>query len=300
MITRLPYGGWANNVQLSNGLIELVATLDVGPRLIRFGFAGGPNVFKEFAGEMGGTGESEWKNRGGHRLWHAPEAKPRTYALDNFPVAVEELSELAIRLTPPVERENGIQAEIEVLMDPTEARVTVIHRLTNVGRWEIELAPWALTVMDAGGMSVVPLPPKQPHTDVLTPGFPLVLWPYTDMADTRFRWGTQYITFRQDAAKGPGKFGLPLEAGWAAYRVHDTLFVKYFDYDPTAEYPDLGCNYETFSNEEMLEVESLGPLTLLEPGEAVEHVETWRLFNNVPAFGDDASIDKIVLPRVES
>ncbi len=300
MITRVPYGGWANNLLLSNGQIELVATLDVGPRLIRFGFVDGPNVLKEFTDQMGGTNEQEWMNRGGHRLWHAPEAKPRTYSLDNVPVAVEVLSEYAIRLTPLAETENGIQKQLEVLLDPDEARVTVIHRLTNIGAWEVELAPWALTVMAAGGVSVIPLPPKQPHTDVLTPGFPLVLWPYTDMADARFRWGTRYITFAQDAAKGPTKIGLPQEDGWAAYRVHETLFVKYFDFDPSAEYPDLGCNYETFSNEEMLEVESLGPLTLLAPGEAVDHVETWRLFKDVPAFSDDASIDRIVRPLVES
>lgn len=294
MITRTEYGGWANNVKLSNGQIELIATLDVGPRIIRFGFVDGANVFKNFSAQMGGAGEDEWKIRGGHRLWHAPEAKPRSYALDNAPVALDELGPMSIRLTPAPETENGIQKQIDVIMSADTNEVMVTHRLTNIGAWDIVLAPWALSVMDAGGVAIVPLPPKQPHGQILTPGFPIVMWPYTEMGDSRFHWGNRYITFTQDASKGPGKFGMLLEEGWAAYLVHNTLFVKYFDLLPYEEYPDYGCNFETFSNEEMLEVESLGPLDILEAGCAVEHVETWKLFRDAPAISDEASIDSLV------
>ncbi len=300
MITRTPYGGWPNTVKLSNDTIELIATLDVGPRVIRFGFNGGPNVMKEFSDQMGHSGESEWMIRGGHRLWHAPETKPRTYALDNSAVQFEELDEFGMRLTPEPERENGIQKEIEITMAADANQVTLTHRLANIGPWAIEIAPWTPTVTDAGGIVIVPLPPKQPHTEVVTPAFPLVLWPYTDMTDSRLHFGSRYLTLAQDPTKGPTKFGMALELGWAATLVHNMMFVKYFDFDPCAIYPDFGCNFETFTNEEMLEVESLGPMTLLEPGDVVEHTETWRLFANVPRVTDEESIDRIVRPLIDS
>ena len=41
------YGGWKNNVRLANKKIEMIVTLDVGPRVIRFGRPGGKNLFKE-------------------------------------------------------------------------------------------------------------------------------------------------------------------------------------------------------------------------------------------------------------
>jgi len=299
MITRTEYGGWKNNVKLSNGQIEMVATLDVGPRIIRFGAVGGPNVFKEYKEQLGGTGENEWMIRGGHRLWHAPEAKPRTYSLDNCPVELTELNEFSLRLTPSAEVENGIRKQIKITMGAEDNLVGLTHRLTNIGPWTIELAPWALTVMDAGGLGIVGLPEKRPHTEVLTPDFPLVLWPYTDLCDSRLDLGTRYITLKQDASKGPIKYGMVNALGWAAYLVHGCLFVKYFDYDPNAVYPDFDCNFETFTNEDMLEVESLGPITLLEPGDTVEHDETWRLFTNVPAVTDEASIDRQIRPLVE-
>lgn len=299
MISRVEYGGWANTVKLSNGQIELVATLDVGPRIIHLGFVGGQNLFKNYPAQMGKAGEAEWQIRGGHRFWHAPEAKPRTYALDNSPVTMAEVDASTIRLTQEPESENSVQKIIDITMDDEENTIVVTHQLYNYGAWAIELAPWALTVMDVGGTCIVPLPEKRPHSQVLAPEFPLVLWPYTDMADSRLHWGTHYFTLSQDPAKGPTKFGMANQLGWAAYLLNGTLMVKYFDYEPCALYPDFGCNFETFTNEDMLEVESLGPLTVLEPGDMVEHVETWKLFANVPAITDEASIDAIIRPLVE-
>jgi len=299
MITHVEYGGWKNNVKLSNDRIELIATLDVGPRIIRFGPVGGPNMFKEFPEQLGGTGEPEWQLRGGHRLWHSPEAKPRTYALDNGPVELEKIHEFSLRLNQPVETENGIRKQIRISMTAEDNMVALTHRLTNVGPWSVELAPWALTVMDAGGIGIVGLPEKRPHTEVLTPDFPLVLWPYTDLRDSRLSLGARYITLAQDKGKSPIKYGMANMLGWAAYLAHGCLFVKYFDYDPIAVYPDFGCNFETFTNEDMLEVESLGPLTVLEPGDMIEHDETWRLDIDVPSVNDEASIDRFIRPLIE-
>ncbi|MEI6520069.1 MAG: hypothetical protein WCO98_08550 [bacterium] len=298
MIETVEYGGWKNNIKLSNGSIELIATLDVGPRIISFSPIGGPNVMKNYPDQIGKSGEDEWQIRGGHRLWHAPEAKPRTYSLDNSPIKWEKLDDFSVKLISNPEPENGIQKEIELIMDSEANVVTVIHRTSNTGNWAIELAAWALTVMDAGGICIVPLPPKRSHTEVLVPDFPLVLWPYTDMSDPRFRWGKKYFTFSQDSTKSPAKFGMAVKDGWAAYLVKNTLFMKYFDYDPYEQYPDFGCNFETFSNEEMLEVESLGPVIVLDPGETYEHVETWKLVANIPAVSSDEDIDKVILPQI--
>ena len=88
-IEKINYQGWANSWQVTNGEVELVVTGDVGPRVMRYGFAGGQNFFKEFAGQMGKTGEAAWQPRGGHRLWIAPEDIVKSYAPDNAPVAIQ-------------------------------------------------------------------------------------------------------------------------------------------------------------------------------------------------------------------
>src|SRR5664279_6630890 len=87
-IEKTNFQGWANSWRVSNGEVELVVTGDVGPRVMRYGFAGGQNFFKEFAGQLGKTGETDWQPRGGHRVWIAPEDPVKSYAPDNAPVAV--------------------------------------------------------------------------------------------------------------------------------------------------------------------------------------------------------------------
>ena len=55
------------------------------------------------------------------------------------------------------------------------------------------------------------------------------------------------------------------------------LFVKRFDYREGAIYPDRGTRYQTFSNEDMLEMETVGELVTLQPGQSAELVESWEL-----------------------
>ena len=295
-VEKVEYGGWKNNLRLSNGTVELVATLDVGPRIIRYGFVGGENVLKEYADQLGKSGEKEWQIRGGHRLWHAPEAQPRTYYPDNAPVEFKELGRGAVRLIAPPETLYGIQKEIDIKLDATGTKVTLTHRLKNIGSWPVELAPWALSVMAPGGIAIIPLPKKVSHGESLLPSQSLVLWSYTDLKDPRLSLGTKYITLRQDEKSHATKIGLWHSEGWVGYLRGGLLFVKRFDRQSHQHYPDFGCNFETFTNEDMLEVESLGPMIRLEPGSSVEHREVWELHKNVPAVSDEASIDRTIRP----
>ncbi len=59
------YRGWKNNLKLANGYVELIVTLDFGPRVIAYRLPGGFNVLKNYDAMLGGTGEAEWHMRGG-------------------------------------------------------------------------------------------------------------------------------------------------------------------------------------------------------------------------------------------
>ena len=64
---------------------------------------------------------------------------------------------------------------------------------------------------------------------------------------------------------------------WIAYIIEDAIFLRSFDHVTGAISPDGGCNFETFTNGDMLEIESLSPLASLAPGESVSHTEIWHL-----------------------
>jgi len=297
-IEKISYSGWPACWRLRNSTVELIATSDVGPRVMRFAFVGGENVLCELPDTLGKTGGTQWRNYGGHRLWHAPESRPRTYHPDNTPVLVQVLDD-GIRLTQPAEPTTGIQKELQLTLDPHAAQATLHHRLTNQNLWPVTLAPWAITVMAAGGVAVFPLAPRGSHSTELLPNCSLSLWSYTDMSDARWTWGRQYVLLRQDpAAQTPQKAGGPVPAGWAAYWRAGQLFIKSFTFRPGAEYPDRGCSFETYTDAQILELESLGPLATLQPGASVEHVEHWHLVRDVPPVGREADVTAHVLPHL--
>lgn len=311
-IQQTEYKGWKHNLKISNGTVELIVTLDVGPRIIRYGYIGESNVFKEFDEQIGKSGEQSWQIRGGHRLWHAPEDVKRTYALDNTPVLFTMLGESSIRLIQPVESITGIQKEIDITLSQEGTGVTVLHRLKNLNLWDVELAPWALSVMAPGGTAIIPLPEKIAHPGSLEPGEKpdyrgfvpnqtMIAWPFTDLADPRWRFGTRYITLSHDRnARKPTKLGLAHKMGWIGYLNSGTLFIKRIEYLEGQTYTDGGSNFETFTNRDFLEVESLGPLQRLAPGSSIEHVERWNLIKGLPSDTTDAGIDSTIRPRVES
>jgi len=298
-IEKCAYAGWPNCYRVSNGIVDLVATTDVGPRIIRFGFVGERNELKEYAEQVGTTGGDEWNIYGGHRLWHSPERKPRSYGLDNTPIQAE-VQGVRLVLTQPTEPGTGMCKQMVIEVSADKAAVRVTHRLRNDGEWPIELAAWALTVMAPGGKCVVPFPRSDDPAGLL-PNRGVVLWPYTDCTDARLMLGRWYATLRQDErAQRPLKIGVVRASEeWMAYLRDRNLFVKRYDFVPGAAYPDYGCCVETYTNSEMLEVETVGPLTVLDTGDELEHVERWYLLRVPKAVQTEEDLDTVVLPLVQ-
>lgn len=281
-IEKRDYFGWRESYWLSNGEVELVAPSEIGPRIVRYGFAGGQNVFHNFPHALGKSGEPQWQNRGGHRLWVAPE-QMLSKALDNSPVEVTA-EDFRLLIRQPTEPESGMAKEIEIILAPQGTGVTARHRVINRNPWPVRFAPWALSVMRPGGTAIAALPPRFRHDERLLPTNPLVMWGYTDFSDPRWRFTRRFVLLRQDpGATAPQKTGLFTEHAWAAYSINDELFVKRARARADEEYPDYGCSVEIFTNQNMLEIETLGPLRVVEPGAAVEHTEEWTL-HRVPNF----------------
>ena len=277
ILRQISYGGWPNCLLLTNETIELIVTLDVGPRIIRCGFHDEDNLFKEYREQLGTTGGDDWRIYGGHRLWHAPEIKPRTYSPDNAAVP-HQWDGLTLTLVQDTEPLTHIGKHLTIKMSADRNEIAVTHELINNGPWAITTAPWCLTVLAPGGRAVLPQERFIPFPDALLPARPLVLWHYTDMADSRFTFSTNFIELRQDSnAQNPQKLGIRNSCGWGLYEKNGTVFLKRAALIPDAIYPDFNSNWELYTNHEMLELETLGPLTHLEPGSKVTHEEIWSL-----------------------
>ena len=189
--------GW-DCVRLSNGEAEVVVTTSVGPRIIRYGLLEGPNAFQVIPETRGQTGGNEWQPYGGHRLWHAPEVKPRSYHPDNEAYGTPTLDGSTLSIAYPTESTTGIAKKMRVTLAVSGSAARVEHILTNNNVWPVTLSPWALSIVANGGRVILPQEPFVSHDDDLAPARPLILWKFTDMADRRWRWGTKYISLAQD------------------------------------------------------------------------------------------------------
>lgn len=287
------YRGWPNTLRLSSGETELLVTTDVGPRVISYRIGGRKNIFHVAENQAGASGEADWRIRGGHRLWLAPEDKVLSHHADNHPVAwrheetADELIIESLQNDPsPIRKTLGIRLAAD------GSRVIVRHMAANEGKSPIRLATWGLSVMRGGGVEIIPQPPMGTHPCGLLPNRVLVLWPYTDLADSRWLRGERYWLLRQEKNLPPVKFGLAHALRWIAYVSGDLLFIKELDLVPGETYPDGGSNFETFADSDILEIESLGPLKTLRPGESTVHTECWRLFaiKDPPPLHDEAAL----------
>src|ERR1700744_4347120 len=97
MIQEISFAGWKRNLRLRGKTTELIITLDVGPRILRYAFHDDKNVFVEFPKQLGQSGESKWLIRGGHRFWTAPEGK-HSYTPDNAPVSWKKIGAAAVEI----------------------------------------------------------------------------------------------------------------------------------------------------------------------------------------------------------
>lgn len=299
-IKETEYQNFGRCVHISNGIIEVMVTIDVGPRLIYFGLVNGENMlytdparqYRSFGEEFNQLyGEDAiFYNYGGHRLWLSPESTPETYYPDNEPVVYGVLPD-GVSFTPAKQRHNEMQLGFEVMMNENASDIMVIHSAKNCSKEPKTLALWAVTMLAPGGMEIIP---QNSAGDFLQPNRSLILWPYSDLRDPRIHWGNRFVTLRQDPSVNTAfKAGWNNHCGWAAYVRKNVAFTKHYVHNVHAAYPDLGASYETYVNADFLEMETLSPLYHIESGDSVRHVEnlTLQRIDQIPKPDDESELE---------
>ena len=283
---------WGQCLALKNDQVELLIPFEFGPRMMHYAYIDEKNCFAEFPGHKTDPDQGKWHSYGGHRLWHGPEDIVRTYVPDNDPVTVKS-SGAAVLVQQKIEIPTRLQKEMEVHLDPTGSHVQVTHRIRNHNLFDVRLALWAVSVMAAQGLAVIPLPPRGSHAENLLAQTSLNLWAYTDLKAPHWQFGQKYITFKQQPSiSNAQKIGISRSGGWLAYINSQQTFVKKCSYMENQAYPDQGSAFEIYGDHKCVELESLSPLTVLEPGGCAELVEDWYLFKGINTNAVEADFDQ--------
>jgi hypothetical protein len=263
--------------EIDLGPVKISVATNAGPRILSYTVPGGPEFFASLPGSGIELPEEEFfRFLGGHRLWRSPEIPSITYQPDSFDVTRTEAVDGVDLIGQP--DGDGVTKQISVRQ---EGVYTVVrHRLVNNGRDAVRTAPWAITQMTLGGTAVLPQTRGPVDEDGVLPNRTLILWPYTDLDAPEFSFESSAIIVSGSENPAKAKIGQPNRRGWMAYILGTHIFIKWSKvHDDNAAYPDLGASSQCYRDDRFLELESVGPIAALHPGQETIHTEIWRIID---------------------
>ena len=103
------------------------------------------------------------------------------------------------------------------------------------------------------------------------------LWGETNLGDPRLTLEKNRILARHMPIDPYFKIGVYSPAGQAILESKGQRLTIGFAAPDIDDLPDRGCNFELYLHKKFLEMETLGVVTDIAPGESASHWETWKL-----------------------
>lgn len=285
------FGRWQQAYRLRLGVAEMIVVTEIGPRILSLTVGDSPNLlFVDEGLEIArGAGNDPWRIYGGHRIWMAPETED-AYAPDNVPcqvtVGTDGLTALA-----PVSPRTLLQKRLTVRA--RDGRFVVEQGVRNLAETVYCGAVWALTCVVPKGVVAFPWGAGG-GWDVKK----IMYWNRwmdhrSDVASVQWQPGPDL--FRVLPTGEEGKVGTNAPEGWVALCRDDATFIKSRVWAPGVDYPDDGCSLEVYTSPKFIELETLGPITTLYPGQEITHEETWTATSQVVDSEDGAALRALLI-----
>lgn len=296
-VERIVYCGWQDSYRITAGAYSIVVVPEIGGRIMEYSLES-MNALWENVDEFGKTYPiaKEWHNYGGYKTWVAPQSKwgwPPDPMLDfgkaNVEIVENSKGVPTIKITGAASLKSGVMFTKEVSLTES-GEVTLKQRMHNISGDTFLGSIWDVTQVGTPCFVVFPIR-KQSRI----PGGLAYLMGESKSTGQFVRNGDLCITRYLGEA---GKIGSDSDGPWMIWFKDDLAYVKLFDpMQRGAQYPDGGCSVEVFTSDKeagYVEMEILGPLVELEPGDSTELTEKWRIFRlTQPVTSEDRVIKAI-------
>ena len=275
--------GYKNCIALENKLVKVILDPNVGGRILTYEL-NGKNILFENPSLNGKT----WKEGGptfevsAGRFDIGPE-KTTPFRASFFNTWKGEIiGKNSARLISPKDSILGVELIREFYLDENSSHLKCVQHIKNISDTIQNYAHWSRTFAKGGGICLVPLNPNSR----LPKGY------------ANYQFGTSLIDFNPpeepalcvrdgileilETPKHP-KFVMDSNQGWIAYNTKDDLlFIKTFKANENTIYGDMMNNQVSiwYYKNEKCEIEPIGPIKTILPGEIVSFTENWYLFEN--------------------
>jgi hypothetical protein len=210
-----------------------------------------------------------WLNWGGYKTWLAPQSRwpdpdAQSDEMDNVEWTVIGQTDSAVgtslHLRGPIIPWGGVQLGRQITLRAGEKKVTARESIHNAGDKTQTWAVWAVAQFPVPGWATFPGEGAR-KTLALTP--------------PKFR--RDRLHFKGDSK---WKVGTLAKEGWGEYQANSWPVTFRASFPPHADLPHPDdCNLETWSNSgpAYMELEWLGPLVTLKPGESWAFETSWTV-----------------------
>ena len=283
------YKDYGKCLKITNNVVEIIVTIEYGPRIIKYGYVNGMNHFAECVGNKIATSHGDYYIIGGHRFWHLPENRDRTCIPDNKKVKYESIFN-GVRFIQEFEKWTQVQKIIEITFDENSTKLFVLHKIISLNAFDINISISGISSMDRGGIEIIPLEKRK---EGINPNKSFVFWPYSNIKDSRVYFGDKYVAMKvnEDIFEN-FKIGFNTSLNYALYYNQNEMFVKEFNkIKSNFIYPDMGCIYESYITNNYIEMQTNSPIFVLETNKIIEHMEIWSLYKNISLDSIDDFIE---------
>ena len=265
---------WGRVLWVTHGIMKIGVALDFGIRVVHLSCTDCENLFYEQPLDRsdGFTTPGGWKLYGGHRLWLAPESDD-SYFPDNSPVDYFVNGDVITFLQEP-DSLLQVRKSLTLHAEP-DGSMRVIQKIENTSNQSVTGAAWGVNTLDAGGTAHVSF--ENDNSSEFNPTRVLSLWSDTSLGDPRIRFEKDRLTATHMPIGDYFKIGLYCRPGYVTFSNKGQKFVLTFAAKPYQTYPDNGCNFELYMCKQFMELESLGEITTMLPGQCAAHEEVWRV-----------------------
>lgn len=284
-VERITYHGWESALRMRNGCAEVVVVPEIG-RVMSFRFLNGENVFWEdrsLDGTHGDVSGKEWVNFGGDKTWPAPEADWGKYtgrtkwmppaAFDSMPVSAR-IAGRDVVLTSPVDPHYGIRTIRRVQLGGSTLRITTTYE--RVFGKPSKIGIWVITQFKDPVKVTAPFAKNSAFPD----GYSIFSGKQWTQLQRTTKYDVDHLEITRDP-KGAHKMACAADVlTWVGAKESCAVLSPRVRF---GKYPDGGASAEVYTNpnpKKYVELEMLGPLSVMKPGDRISRVNDYFLLPN--------------------
>lgn len=297
-ITKAPFFGYDNCMVLENKTTKVVLDPNVGGRVLYYG-QGGNNILFENRSLDGKTwrpGDKTFEVSGG-RFDIGPE-KTTPFRNSFFNQWDAEVRGDTVRMTSKVDTTLGVQLIRDFILQEKGSKLTSVQHIKNISASPKRYAHWSRTFAKGGGICLVPMNPNSR----LPKGYAMYVkggttLDYDPKDEENLRLRDGILEFLGPPSNP--KFVMDSNAGWLAYISRDNqLFIKKFDARDDRIYGDMLSTQISiwYYKDEKCELEPMGPLEFIPPGQSISFTEAWWLMDY--EYPKDKKVDLKAMEQV--